>query len=239
MFPSLLPLLHSWHRGIMGLILQKQNFRIIVDPSNVIFDGDTVNANAQMPKPGVDHHRNPAVYYGKALLHHWVYIRRIRQQYPDCNLLLYKDDIKATFRRILYHPDIAPDFATMLQHMLCIPVGLIFRIGFSPSFFCNTSKCRALSATPPPSVNSRGKANTRVRHHTYGHACTRTDRADRLGPVQKRKDAVSADGFHMPTGPNHAPRTQPHEETPGARSTAPTAPSGIRPRLPPLHVCGR
>jgi hypothetical protein len=60
---------------------------------------------------------------------------------------LYKDDINAAFRRIKYHPDIAPAFAMVLQHMLCIPVGIVFRAGFSPSFFCNTSETRALAAT--------------------------------------------------------------------------------------------
>jgi hypothetical protein len=49
---------------LLSLILQKQNFQIIVDPTNAIFDGDTGNANAQIPKPRVDHQRNPSVYYG-------------------------------------------------------------------------------------------------------------------------------------------------------------------------------
>jgi hypothetical protein len=31
--------------------------------------------------------------------------------------------------------------------MLCIPFGLIFGAGFSPSFFCNISETRALAAT--------------------------------------------------------------------------------------------
>jgi hypothetical protein len=35
----------------------------------------------------------------------------------------------------------------MIHHMLCIPFGLIFGAGLAPSFFCNTSKCRALAAT--------------------------------------------------------------------------------------------
>jgi hypothetical protein len=50
-----------------------------------------------MPKPGVDHQRNPAVYYEKSLLYHWVYIWRLRQWYPYRELLLYKDDINAVF----------------------------------------------------------------------------------------------------------------------------------------------
>jgi hypothetical protein len=107
-------------------------------------------ADAQMPKPEVDHQRNPAVYYGKSLLRHWFYIWRLRQRHPDRGLRLYKDDINAAFQRILCHPDIAPAFATVLQHMLCIPVGLIFGSGFSPSFVCNNSECRALATTAFP-----------------------------------------------------------------------------------------
>jgi hypothetical protein len=40
---------------LLNLIMKKQKFRIIVDPTNAVFEGDTGNANAQMPKPGVDH----------------------------------------------------------------------------------------------------------------------------------------------------------------------------------------
>jgi hypothetical protein len=34
--------------------------------------------------------------------------------------------------------------------MVCIPSGLIFRVGFSPSFVCNISKTRALEVTAYP-----------------------------------------------------------------------------------------
>jgi hypothetical protein len=64
--------------ALLSLIMQNQKFWIIVNPTNAIFEGDTGNANAQMPKPGVNHQQNPAVYYGKALLCHWVYIWRLR-----------------------------------------------------------------------------------------------------------------------------------------------------------------
>jgi hypothetical protein len=136
--------------ALLSLIMQKQKLWIIVDTANAIFDGDTGNANAQMPKPGVDHQRKQAVYYGKSLLCHWVYIWRLRQIHLDRDLLLHKENINAAFSRILYHPDIAPAFATVLQHMFCIPIGLIFGAGVSPSFFCNTSETRVLAVTPPP-----------------------------------------------------------------------------------------
>jgi hypothetical protein len=47
--------------ALLSLIMQKQMFRIIVDPINAFFKGDMGNANAHMPKPGVDHHHNQAV----------------------------------------------------------------------------------------------------------------------------------------------------------------------------------
>jgi hypothetical protein len=67
---------------------------------------------------------------------------------------LYKDDINAAFRRILYHPEIAPAFAPVLQYMLCIPVGLIFGAGFSTSFFYNTFETLTLAVTAPPPLCS-------------------------------------------------------------------------------------
>jgi hypothetical protein len=50
---------------ILSLILQNEKFQIIVDLKNAIFEGGTGNTNTQMLKPGVDHQRNPEVYYGK------------------------------------------------------------------------------------------------------------------------------------------------------------------------------
>jgi hypothetical protein len=65
--------------ALLSLIMQKCKLRIIVDSSNTSLEDDTGNAIAQMPTPGVDPCRNPAVYYGNALLRHWYYIWRVRQ----------------------------------------------------------------------------------------------------------------------------------------------------------------
>jgi hypothetical protein len=65
--------------ALLSLILQKEKFWIIANPTNNIFNGDTGTINAQMPKAGVYQHCNPAVYYIKALLGHWVYIWCLRQ----------------------------------------------------------------------------------------------------------------------------------------------------------------
>jgi hypothetical protein len=125
---------------LMSLILQKEKLRIIVDPTKAIFEGDTGNANAQMPKPGVDRQHNPVVYYEKSLLHQWVYIWLLYQWYPDRDLLLYTDDISATFRRILYHPDITPAFTTVLMHMLCIQMGLFLGGASPPPYYVTPPK---------------------------------------------------------------------------------------------------
>jgi hypothetical protein len=41
--------------------MQKQKIRIIVAPTNAIFEGGTGYTNSQMTKPGVDHQQNSAV----------------------------------------------------------------------------------------------------------------------------------------------------------------------------------
>jgi hypothetical protein len=80
-----------------------------------------------MPKPGVVHQYNTAAYYGKALLCHCTYIWCLRQWHPGHDLLLYKYNTSAAFQRIMYHPNIVPTFATVLQNMICIPVRLILK----------------------------------------------------------------------------------------------------------------
>jgi hypothetical protein len=71
MLPSLFPVLYPRHRGrAPEPDYAKQKFLIIVDPTNAIFNGDTGNVSAHMPKPGVDHQRNTTAYYGKSLLYH-------------------------------------------------------------------------------------------------------------------------------------------------------------------------
>jgi hypothetical protein len=169
------------------------------------------------------------------VLYHWVYICCLHQQYPDRDLLLYKYDINAALRRILYHPDIAPAFATMIRYMLCILVGLISGADFSPSFLCNASECTDLVAAPP-SVHPQDNVYTRICQRTDGCVSTRRQR---LIYVQRSQNTVPADGIHPSPGPTNAPRTHPHEDTHGARSTAPTAAGGVRPRLPSRHIRGQ
>jgi hypothetical protein len=45
--------------------MQNCKLRIIVNPSHSISEEYTANANAQMPKTGVEHLHNPIVHYGK------------------------------------------------------------------------------------------------------------------------------------------------------------------------------
>jgi hypothetical protein len=56
--------------ALLNMILQKEKFRIMIDPTHAIFDGDIGTMNAQMQKPRIEHHQNPVFYYGKALMRH-------------------------------------------------------------------------------------------------------------------------------------------------------------------------
>jgi hypothetical protein len=126
-FPSsLLYIIPGLMMTQLHLVVQKGKLHIIVDPPNTISEEDTGNTNAQMTKLGVDLHCNPAVYYDKALLRHLPFIWLLRKWHTDRDILLYKDETNAAFRRIMYHLEIASTFINVLLHMLCIPICLIF-----------------------------------------------------------------------------------------------------------------
>jgi hypothetical protein len=225
LFPVLLP---RHHDRAPELDHVEKKIRIIVDLTNAILEGDTANANAQMPKPGVDSQRNPTVYYGKALMRHWIYIWYICQRHLHCNILLYKDNINADFRRIMYHPDTAPAFATVLQHMLCIPVGLIFGAGFSAYFFCNASKIQALAATASPLFIPELTL-------TPDSATALTD-VHALAATTRRQDASPPDDIDLALRSTLTARIRKHVDTSGNRPYAPSTASSFCSRLPPHHL---
>jgi len=56
----------------------------------------------------------PPVYYGTAFLRFLIWIYNLRVDHPAEDICLSADDIMAAFRRILYHPDMAILWATVL-----------------------------------------------------------------------------------------------------------------------------
>lgn len=106
--------------------------RLCVDPSTTISPNDIGNVNSLIPKPGIDEDENPTIYYGTAFIRYLIWIWNLRITYPNEDILQIADDISAAFHRILYHPDLAPAFATVWKQFLIIPVSAIFGSRSSP-----------------------------------------------------------------------------------------------------------
>jgi len=94
----------------MGINVKMSNEKIkhqlINDPSTpVLGDDDHGNVNMQLGKRVPDD--VPKVFYGDANRSIWQRIYNLRLKSPDEEIILYKDDIVAAFRRGKYHQDIA------------------------------------------------------------------------------------------------------------------------------------
>jgi hypothetical protein len=83
------------------------------------------------------------VFYGTALKRHLTAIWNMRITYPSEELLQHTDDIDAAFRRILYHPVLAPVFSYVFQEFSIVPVGNIFGSRSAPSWFTIVAELRA------------------------------------------------------------------------------------------------
>jgi hypothetical protein len=119
--------------------------RICPDPSNIIHESGTGNTNAYIPDTGMPgaEDKNPAVYYGNALicLLIWIWNLRIAKPYED--ILAHVDDISAAYHHILYHPMMGITFTQVFQEFLVIPCGLIFGSKSSPSWYMLPAEVRS------------------------------------------------------------------------------------------------
>jgi hypothetical protein len=116
---------------------------------------DTGNVNPNIPDPGVDEDRNPTIYYGTALTRYLSWLWNLRITYPKDDTLQMTDDISAASHRVLYHPEIAPAFATVWANWLILPVSSIFGGRDSPGSFMWKGEIRSPPtnhATLPPSA---------------------------------------------------------------------------------------
>jgi hypothetical protein len=134
--------------------------RLCVDPSTLIptprgSTPDTGNVNREIPDPGVDEDQNPTIHYGDAFERYLVWLWNLRITYPHEDILQMTDDVSAAFHRMLYHPDIAPAFATVWREYLIIPVSCIFGSRSSPGDYMRKGELRSHYAnhmTIPPEV---------------------------------------------------------------------------------------
>ena len=88
----------------------------------------------------------PKVYYQDALQRVWRRTYNLRLSYPDDDIIIYKDDLVAAFRRVRYHPDLAVANSYILQGFFIIPIGMVFGARDSPSWFCMVSELRSLAS---------------------------------------------------------------------------------------------
>lgn len=132
--------------NLLQWVIQKGKGRICVDCTNG--PDKQKSPNFHIPRPGRgDPDACPPIYYGNALTRYLVMLWRMRLTRPREDIILHADDIDAAFRRILYHPDLAPVFACLFDDLLLIPVGQVFGSRSAPSFFSLTSDLRAFLAT--------------------------------------------------------------------------------------------
>jgi len=134
----------------MGIAIRtvsgKVKHRLINDPSTpVLGPSDTGNLNAQLDKKNRDD--VPKVFYGSANRRLWTRIYNLRIQNPCTDIILYKDDIVAAFRRGKYHPDIAVAYGYVFESFLVIPLGGLFGPRDTPGWFCMTSELRAFASS--------------------------------------------------------------------------------------------
>jgi len=129
--------------------------RLCIDPSSTLSQEDTGNLNDQIPPPGLDCDINPPIYYGSAFTRYLTWLWNLRISFPNDDIIQTTDDISAAFRRVLYHPDVAPAFASVWDQWLIIPVSLIFGARNSPSIYMLLGEARSHLAhhlPPPPSA---------------------------------------------------------------------------------------
>lgn len=128
-------------------VIQKGKGRICVDCTYAGPD-EAASINSSIEKPSVaDPDACPPIFYGTAWTRFLTTLWRMRLTRPHEDILCHCDDIDAAFRRILYHPDLAPAFAYVLRQYLIIPVGQVFGSRSAPSFFSLTSDVRAFLAS--------------------------------------------------------------------------------------------
>ena len=88
----------------------------------------------------------PPVHYQSALQCLCSRVYHLRFRHPDKDIMIYKDDLVLSFRRLCCHPYFAAAYNFVLSAYLVIPVGMVFGFRYSPSLFCFLSKMRSFAS---------------------------------------------------------------------------------------------
>lgn len=101
--------------------------RICVDCSNG--PDPVAYLNTHIPKLSVNNaDKCPPVYNATLLVVSCVWLWQMRTSCPEKDILLHCNDINTALRHILYHPDLAIDFAYILGSFLVVPVGEVYLV---------------------------------------------------------------------------------------------------------------
>ena len=82
----------------------------------------------------------PLVHYQSALQCLWRRVYNLCLNHPEECIIIYKEDLVSTFRRLHYHPDVAAACTFVLGAYLFIPAGMVFGSIDFPYLFCLLSK---------------------------------------------------------------------------------------------------
>ena len=145
------PFLYGLFFSPLGYVQKKGRGRTVVDPTHLVNgDNDTGALNSYLDKSNPL--QVPPVFYQSAQIRHWTHIYNMRITHKAEDILLYKDDIQAVFKRTRYHPDISITHAYVCLEWLLIPIGEIFGGRGSAGWFCMQSEVRALAAAHLPTI---------------------------------------------------------------------------------------
>jgi len=93
----------------------------------LIWDGSFIpNWQAISINMMLSNQTEPEIVFGHTFEKHLESIWNLRITYPHSDILLFDDDVKGAFRHSKYHPDIASDFAFIIEQFLFIPMGGTF-----------------------------------------------------------------------------------------------------------------
>ena len=140
----------------------------------------------------------PRVYYQTALRRLWSRIYNLRVSYPTDDIIVYKDDLVAAFRRVRYHPDLAAANAFILGSFFMIPIGMVFGARDSPSWFCMISELRSLASRYLNILPIPIPSSTLIDSVTFAHP---TPLPESVQPAQPDSYNQGTDGSH----PGHQP----------------------------------
>ena len=168
------------------------------DPSaHISGPTDTGAVNDHIPK---GHPRRcPPVHYQTALARTWKRTYNLRLQHPNDDIIVYKDDLVAAFRRVRYHPDMSGTQCYVLTTFFVIPIGMQFGGRDAPSWFSQVSEIRSRASRYLRSLPIPRHTPTLVDKVKFQHTPPTATDLRAVQPDSLNKGTSSPGPGHQPT----------------------------------------